>query len=233
MCRVYCFLLVLLMGSPAWSQTRREYDMLREMEMRSIRERAAFEDGKKLSVNPKTKPVRMDETECLSPTTLEEGQTGHFSYWQLKVLSVVDNNNVLLNIGNTTLWLEDFKTTGLVDGQIVFVIDPIVVGKVKKYQTAAGSSKSVRSFKLLSEKEQKEKEIDKHRKECEKFAFADGSKVDAKFIGYEKKTVQLLDADMNTIKKPLTDFDAESKAKIMKLIKQSGKSSKNEPAKKR
>lgn len=228
--RALALLVVVSLSSSAiGQQTVDQYRILYDIKTREMNAQADFNVAKKITLNPNDvgPDSRKSQPECLMPSNLKEDEVGYLSYWKFHVLSVVDDKNVLLRLNaDTTLWLEDYPTKDLTDDQVVYVIGPVKIGPVKKYGAVSGSSRQVRSFKLIKEADQKVAEAEMHAKKCQPFGLKDGTRLQAIFAKYEKKVVYLTDDKMQEVKKPLEDFDDATKAKLLKLIKQQPKDTK-------
>lgn len=160
----------------------------------------------------------------------DAGVIGYVQKWPFKVISIVDKTNSILAIGDAVLWLEDFDTSGLADGESVRVLDPIKFTPTKQYATASGASRTVKAFKMIDKPEMEKhqakqaEEFAKQAKEKRKviaksFGMADGKTIEAVFIDIRKGKVLLEGLDGETIVHVLADFDSKTSATIRELFK--------------
>lgn len=83
---------------------------------------------------------------------LRDGLVGRLDYWQYEVLQIVGPNDLILFVNNPripAIWLTDYSTKDLVDGDQVRLVGPIEVSGTKSYETIDGIQKTVRVVKLV------------------------------------------------------------------------------------
>lgn len=191
-----------------------------------------WNEAKKLSVLPVT--VSPPFQQGPDPLTVEKEQLVDFIYWNFKVLDIIDAKNCLLQLGReTTIWLEEFPTDGLVDDQKVRLVGQLRCTGTKSYPTAIGGKRSVKSFAFISREEMRKeeerlKELEKAREEAlwRTFKSKVGTEVEAKLVSYQFNVgVVLVKRDGTKITVPLAKFTDEdqqwirSEAKAMRDAK--------------
>lgn len=173
----------------------------------------------------------------------EAGIIGYIQAWPFKVISVVDKTNAILSVGDAVLWMEEFETSGLADGEFVRVLDPIKFTATKQYVTASGASRTVKAFKMIDKPELEKhkakqaedtaKQAKEKRKVVSKtFGLADGKSIDAIFVDIRKGKVVMEGLDGETIEHVLSDFDAKSASVIRELFKNKPKDPLKKPTQK-
>lgn len=120
---------------------------------------AEWNGAKKLSLSPI--PPGMDYASATAGTTdpdgLREGDLARLARWNYEVLSVVDDKNVLLQLGvKRRLWLQGYDTAGLVNDEKVRILDWVVCIGTKTYTTVAGSKDQVLAVRMLSEEDHRD-----------------------------------------------------------------------------
>lgn len=175
-----------------------------------------------------------ETTQDFSPFEAIENNIGFVQRWPLKVVSIIDNSNVVLSLGKYAFWLEGFPTDNLTDGDSIRVLDPIKFTKTKSYSTVTGAKKTVQAFKMLEKEEfekhlaekaekQKEKDLIIRRGQSVPIEFKDGTTADLIFVDIKKGKVILEDLEGNELEHALADFTPESSALLRKLFKNKGK----------
>lgn len=110
-------------------------------------------------------PDSPPKTQSKEPSKLETGWEGELSSWEFKVLSISNENEMLLKCGDDVLWLVDYPTKNFKIDQTVRVFGPVKAGKTKNYEVTAGNSRMVRAIKLMDgvalTKFEKQLEIDR------------------------------------------------------------------------
>jgi hypothetical protein len=82
---------------------------------------------------------------------VDSGWIGDMAYWQFTVLSIINDNEMLLQRGNNNIiWLTDYSTREFTDDDQVRIVGPIQAGPTKQYTNVAGASTTVRTFRLLT-----------------------------------------------------------------------------------
>ncbi len=136
-----------------------------------------------------------DLNRCLDPSTLEQGQKGYLEYWQFHVLQVVDSKNVMIAMNNPkvpAIWIADYDTGHLVDGESVRVVGPVVVGETKTFPSQRGSSATVRVVRLTDKTTLDNVELSEIR--TWKLADSSGT-IDGRYIKQAKGKVTLQSND--------------------------------------
>lgn len=205
-----------------------------EGQNRSIEAEFAWRSAKKLTITNRSPGPQPVQGESMNIDTMEEGDVGMLSYWRLKVVSIIDDKNVLLDLldldlGTTkTIWLEGYPTTGLVDGESVRIIDLVQATGTKSYKTVVGGSRTVKSVKMLPPEEQKKiekAEADAIQKTLdaryEKYHSSVGTTVEAIFLRYKTGRIELETKDGRILKLPFSAFSKESADKLREKIKTS------------
>lgn len=155
-----------------------------------------------------------------------------------KVFQVADDRNVILQWGDTLLWLSDYPTDSLVDGEDVYVLGYVRVLKPKRYETAIGGSKTVHQIELVSRSdglsyaEAESREIASKQKAkalaAEHIRLKDyrvfhskvGTEVLAKFVDYVASRVVLETSDGRTIRVGIAELADEDADFVREQIKQ-------------
>lgn len=215
---------VLCVQSTATSQevgSAAAFDVVAGIANAAMDREARWNVAKKLSVQPIPLGLQPPNDYDLDLDNLTEGKVGKMDYWDFKVLSVVDSQNTLLQLGtNRTFWLEQFPSKDLVDGQSVRLIGPVQVMGTRDYTSAIGASRTVRVLRFVPKEkiEQAEKEAAERELAAEKakedalyrtWHSKAGTKVVAQFIAWRAGNVELLTKDG---RKLYVDIDAFTKA---------------------
>lgn len=229
---IRALILVLLFSQCAFGQKAGSvaaYRQQYENEMASLRYESEWNSAKKLCKY--FDPIEYKDTkQDFSPHELPEFGIGHVQGWTFRVVSVVDETNSILSLEDAIIWLEDFSTDGLSDGEKVCVLDPVKFLPTKKYTSASGASRTVKAFKMIGKDEfakHKAKQDEDAAKQARKkreaiaktFIMADGKTVKAVFIDIRKGKVILEGLDGEAIEHVSADFDAKSASLIRELFK--------------
>lgn len=239
MLRAYLFSALILIGcnQQVFAQkvgSVEAYKFMAEQQNAAIMAEAEWNVAKKLCRFTEPPERFKASVQDFSPEEFQEGSIGYTQRWNLKVSSIVDKSNVILNLGSTSLWLEDFPTDGLTDGESVRVVDPVQVTKSRSYSTVAGSKRTVKAFKMISPdelKKHKEKlaEIeakklrDERAAKCETFRTKSGELIVAQFIDHKKSKAILEDVDGKKLEIPTAELDDASAARVRELFKKKPK----------
>lgn len=145
------FLISFLIGPTGSAQTvgsRSASEYMAEMQLVDFEAKRFWQDSKKITVL-KTVPKERPE-QSASFDGVNSGWVGDLGYWSFRVLSVVDENQLILHLGSKKLiWMIDYPTAEFADGDEVNVVGPVLAGPTKQYTSTAGSVVTVRTFSLL------------------------------------------------------------------------------------
>ncbi|QDS96811.1 SHD1 domain-containing protein [Adhaeretor mobilis] len=200
----------------------------RAASLRKYEERENWEQSKKLSLTkiiPKS-PRKYDD--CLSIRELKERSLGYLECWHLEVTQVLSETELLISPikGDAqSLWLKDYPTKGIVDGDKIRLIGLARVEGTESYESVTGSNVTVRVVKLLSEKEALKFEMEaKAATEAALFrtwtSKTGKTKLEAKFIDFEKGYVSLeLKKDKKLVKVRSTKLSKEDVKWIREELK--------------
>jgi hypothetical protein len=156
-----------------------------------------------------------DPRQTFSIAGFDAGQMGLVEKTHFEVLSIIDEENCLLSKGEVTIWLADYPTKSLADGDSVCILGAVITGESKQYTDTRGAKRTVRSLKLAPlddavrfekqiaaqiAKEKKEAGLlDSLRKQTAKeaeeaklyrvFTDVDGKEFKAKFVEYKNQLV--------------------------------------------
>ncbi len=166
---------------------------------------------------------------------LKIGDVGLLAGWDFDVLQVIDETNCLLVTGSQTIWLTNYPTNELVDGDNVRLIDPVKIQEPRRYDSSAGTKKVV-CVSMLDPIESKawEEEYEKKKADLaralknkeaglEEFLLRDGEKFFGKFLEYRSSGVIFQDETGKRVRKQLKDFTADSESRIREMMKKSKK----------
>jgi hypothetical protein len=210
------------------------YKFLARQQNAAIMEEADWNVAKKLCKFSEPIDQYKKTTQDFSPDDFQVGSVGLIQRWSFKVSSIVDESNVILNLGSTSFWLEYFPTKGLADGESVRVMDAVEVTKLRSYETVAGSKRTVRAFKMLKPDELKKhkeklaaieaaKLRDERASNSETFKKKSGELIVAQFADYRKGKAILEDVDGKFIEIAPAELDDESASRIRELFKKKKK----------
>lgn len=227
-------LLVLICASPSIAQESGSSQAARTLagiENRAIDQEIAWNAATKLTNDPtqRTFPYPQSGTD---PGSMKTGDKVELAYWNFKVLEVIDNSNLLISLGTkTVLWVEQCPTKDLATDQPVRIVDRCTVTGTKTYETAAGTSRTVKVIRMPTADElKKEREAEeaaakeKARQEEEaKFHVwhsKAGTEVTAKLVGWKASKVELETKEGKRIFVELNAFTAEDGIKLRKMIQE-------------
>lgn len=194
---------ILLLASSAplcyAQRTRADFAAEREHERRSIEAEQRWRESKKLTRLEKIPDVRKRQSECLSPTALADGSIGYLEYWQYHILQVVGPTDLILAIKNPDippLWLTNYPTEGLVDGDNVRLVGPVEVTGTKKYEALLGNQTTIRVIELVAPERAAEIEAElKAKAEAHLYrVWTDSTgkhSIEAKFVEFKSNGVYL------------------------------------------
>lgn len=178
--------------------------VLADIHNRGVESIIKYKAAKKITLIPIDQLPEKPTNQSDDPMQAKEGWTGELSYWAFRVLSIIDDDEMLLILGTKTIiWLVDYPTKDFADDDNVRIIGPVRAGETRNYTSTVGSKKSVRTFKLV-----------------------DGPEVDAYLDGLESREIE--EAIKNTIRqllwkggpaRPVTNLDANELILYRKLIK--------------
>lgn len=231
-----CLLLLVLMTSSAFGQKSLEWEKQARQEIaRGLeihRERAAkWKAAKKLMLVP----GKVDDANIPNNFDYYEGrtvipdrdQTSVVSWCETRVVSIVDENNCLIMVQDDIVWLEDFPTNELSDDLNVRIVQPIKNTGQRKYTAVNGASRTVRTIRMLTPKEQKvfeEEYRNKIKEEAEAaadtFSLKNGRIIRGQLLSSEKGIVTFFDTDRKNQSLKLAEITPESVTKIRKILKQ-------------
>jgi hypothetical protein len=235
---VIAFALCLVPGNACLAQqvgSAAGYAAIAGAQRAAMEQEAEWNAAKKLSVLPLPVGLKPSNgSDGLDIDKLSEGQVEKMDYWDFRVLSIVDDKNLLLQLGTSrTFWLEGFPTKDLVDNQSVRLIGPIEIRGTKEYTTAIGGLRTVRVLRFVSEDRVRNWEKEEaDRKGAEEQAKEEamyqtwhskaGTQVVAKFIDWRSGKVELLTKDGRKLSVPvsaLTDDDAEKARELNRQMR--------------
>lgn len=131
----------------------------------------------------------------LLPSDLKNDSLGHLVRCHTKVIQVLGPTDCLLKLGkpldrNPPVWLKEYPTKGLADGDDVRLVGLVHVQGTKEYTTVAGAKKTVRVIQLVLPEEVEELKAEAKAKafaaECRTWTDKTGEhETVAKFLGFE------------------------------------------------
>lgn len=162
-----------------------------------------WNEAKKLyKVKPQV--MEMSTTSPIGPD-FATGNTGCIDRWETEVQQVVDEKNAILRVDKSMLWLEDFDTSDLADGQKVRLLGFVKITGTKSYETVAGSSKTLFVVKFLNEQESAEfqKKIDEMKQQAAQAA------EDAKYVTWKTERGKEIVGKVVEIRKGVVTFQSK------------------------
>lgn len=158
-----------LCGNATAQLTRDSFKSFQDARNNALAADAAWSKAKKIGlVKPPKEPHA--HSECLDPAELTESSMGYLDAWIYSILDIVGPKDLLVAINNPripTLWVSDYPTTGLADGDKVVLIGLVEVSGTKSYETVGGSMSTVRVLTFVPrEREEKIKADIAARKEA-------------------------------------------------------------------
>lgn len=210
-------LTVVSLASYARGQQRGSIGDFRASQDAQRRELAAQDNFRESTKITLLKPVPTQPRD--GSTTIADLVPGAEKYiedWRLKVLSVVDDDEmILVDAIGSLVWLEGIATADFVDDQKVRILGPVKVIGTKSYTNVAGGEVKVRTIRLMTldeiatvaKKEVEEAEAKQYRK----FTDPTGKRsFDAKFVEYKNSMVVLLRKDnQKTIEVKMSQLSRE------------------------
>lgn len=185
-----------------------------------------WEKSKKLShfrTLPDSPVARRFHTE---PEDLKEGAWVYLERCRVKVISVADKKNLLIRVEKDFLfWLKDYPTKGLVDGDRVHLLGPVVMDGTKTYRNALGGTNTVSVIRLFSQQDLKtveEGEKAPYRHWKNKTDTGEPLEV-CKFIKYEKGKVSLQRKNGNALDVQMFLLSKEDQKYIRSLLRKQRK----------
>jgi hypothetical protein len=126
-----------------------EYNYMRDAQRNAARAQIAWDNAKKIT---RLKPEIVKNyvpKEFIGLTKVVEGWEGDLASVGFEVLNVKNDKEMLLLSGDDVIWLIGFPTKEFTSDQEVRILGPVKAGPTKSYSTAAGSTKTVRTFTLV------------------------------------------------------------------------------------
>lgn len=156
---------------------------------------------------------------CSRVDELKIGDVEDMRGCQFTVVQVLDQENVLLSLGDAMYWITGTSTESLSDGKKVRLSSPVTLEGKKDYQTVGGSQKIVKQFKLLSIQEYNEKR-------ATELTLNTGEKIKLIYKEAAKKGHTFEQLDGSTVNYTTDEFDESSQKIIKKMIDQVRKAAK-------
>ena len=212
-----------------------EFNLLRSMNKVKSDAAMNWNIAKKITLLKELPDGPKSQGQCLQFANLKNGDTGFFSYWSPKVISVIDEDEMLVGLSNASIppmCVTGFPTADFVDGDLVKIVGLIEVAGTFEYKTVLGAKRKVYRVKLVTperEKElQREKELaEKERKEAEREASfrtwtsADGKfTVEARFVEFKDGKVCLEKRDESLIEVSPVVLSRSDRDHYREIIKQ-------------
>ena len=186
-----------------------------------------WKKAKKLTLLHELPTSPHEREKCMPPENLEDNSIGYLDYWRVEIIGVEGPEDVLLTLRDEdtpAVWLTGYKTNGLVDGEQVRLIGPVLVKGTKTYETVDGASATVRVIRLLTPEETKKIEDEKAAATeaalYRTWTDATGThKVLAKFIDFKKGKAYLQRKDSQTIELSPSKLSKEDQEWIREEMK--------------
>jgi hypothetical protein len=172
-----------------------------------------------------------DPKSTASISDIEAGKPQKIENERLEVLGIVDDQSCLLKTRNREIvWLEKYATKGLADGDDVRVLGYVVAHGTKQYETAIGSTKTVRVIQLLpleqhaAEDAKREAAIQAKARQEELqqyplWTLKNGSSFNARFEGGQGVNARMIAIDsQELLLVKISDFADADAAKIRQAI---------------
>lgn len=225
------------LGNRAFAQqvgSPEAFRVIADSQRRAVDAEISWRDARKISLlEPIPDVPQPQQHESLDLDTLQRGEIGKLSYWDLKVADIVDDKNVILILGSKyRIWLEGYPTSDFVDDQSVRIIDYIEVVGTKSYNTVTGSKATIWVVKLLPKEEtakriavdiEKAAEAAKYRH----WKAKNGNTVNGKFLDYKNSKITIEQRDGKKVSFPMSALTDEERKIVLKLAKE--KSDKKSP----
>lgn len=172
-----------------------------------------------------------DPKSTASLASLETGKPQKIENERLEVLSVMDDQSCLLTTPkHDVIWLEKYATKGLADGDSVRLLGYVVVHGTKQYDTAGGSTRTVRVIQLLpldlhAAEDAKREAVVQAKARAEElqqyplWTLKDGSSFNAQFEGGQGVNARMVAIDSQELRLVrISDFADADAAKIRQMI---------------
>lgn len=208
-----------------------------DIQRRAIEHQQLWESSKKITRLPvsqlpkEVKQARVSNQ--LETSSLSVGAVGRLGLYIYEIMSVVDDQNLIIATKRgEPIWLTDYDTSGLYDGQTVFVYDYVRVRMPKYYNTTNGGKRTVACIELLTQAET-ERMLEADKKKIEDLSpgpspastephqwfLTDGSSVKAAFVEVKNSKLYLRDAGGHVKSISLTKLKSNSKRLAVELQK--------------
>lgn len=201
-----CLFLALIFSSRIFSQeigSQLGYDVEAKLRNQAIESEIAWNSAKKLTksgVSTDGLPVPREYEATIDELT--KGKVYKLDYWNFKIASLVDDQNMILRCGKNHVWLEGFPTKDLLSDQSVRLIDHVLALGTKTVSSSKGDL-TIRVIRMLDAeemearnsamlKEQEEKLAATKKKEMRVWTDSTGKYTfHARFLQYKARIVYL------------------------------------------
>ena len=214
-------------------------------EFRKAKELQDFKDAKQISRSKDRLNAPLAFGAKLDPKQAESGSVGRLDHLDTSVIQIVDDSNCILDAGKGFLWLANYPTDDLADGQKVRIVDYVKALPSKDYK-----GHFIRAVELLSQEDnqkQQEKDLTENEKKLaheraiqeqkeaaklrdfREWKAKTGQKVEGKFLRFRASSVEieLRNGKKNSFRiTALSDEDADIVRKLSKEDAEAKKSTK-------
>jgi hypothetical protein len=239
--RTIAVVFIVTFATQAFSQTansrnqqrasRQAYQYGVETSRRQINAEMSWQNSKKITILKESEYPRSPRS-SVRVGELKKGEPALLEAWQFKVISVPDAKNVLLGLGESSIWLENHRTEGLFDGDNARILGAVVMVGTKNYESETGASIAVPLVRLGNAKEnadfeaklkQKQLEIEQIKllKEYPRWSLADGTVFQGKFDRYVGQKVRFDMPSGDQVAYSLSELSKDSAEAIRELIRKS------------
>jgi hypothetical protein len=174
-----------------------------------------------------------------TPQEMRVGDIGKLSYWNFRIISIIDKENCLVQHGkNGPFWLTGYPTEGLADDDEFRLIDPVRMEETRTYESVIGAKKTVKCMRMLSPEDaakweeenpswaikyttDEESSFPGSLKEQSEFKLTNGQVVKGTFLELRSNGAIFDVGGGKKVRHKMAEFDEKSREKLRELIKQS------------
>lgn len=222
---VFCWIAFCSISFGQQAGSREAYRVTRDMQIRSQKMEAEWNEATKLSKGKPKEIKYKDAKQDFTPQSLKENEVGMVQGWTFNVYKVIDLNNVLLELkadSRKLFWIEGIPTNSLATDEVVALVDPVRIGQPKRYlseMVSFATAIPLEDFEAIVAKRKRDEKATK----CEDFKKKSGESIFAEFVDYRKAKAVLEDVDGKVMEIPIIEFDQASQSRIRELFKKKPK----------
>lgn len=138
---------------------------------------------------------------------------------RFRAVQILDEQNMLVSVGDSTYWLTGADTKEVSNGSVVRLATPVLFDGKKEYSSVVGSLQIVKVLSLISKEKYNEKK-------AVELILKSGEKLKLVYVETNKKGHVFEHIDGTVVTHAMASFDEPSQKAVRKLIEEAKKASK-------